>query len=513
MARSLQLPEAFPRPSTFPPRMIRSFRIRNHCRALVLLALFPSWLTSPAGAEDDPRPQAAVTKAPPTTMDTFTVEESAATKTHTLFMGADIAVDLDRDLYPVHDVVGSSWVVRINGRDRVISAKRAPLSLKITPSLKLTETGVNIVGFQKIPTFSFANDPSVKLTHGLNQSSMMNADLQAIASQAQARADTSANSALGGAAVLAGSDDQFSANALMTTAQFAYSNSHPTQLTTGPIKIPLPNKNAPSTTTSTTGSLVNPLADPALSVAPSPLSQFRNDTDSLNTGIVQNNANTAAHQTKNGDEPTGRLTNDGRDALEIAFEVQSGKSLQNPYVVTMTRFRSHAAKTGLIQNLVYAQSLHPIDKDLSHVDFIEEGFPNDYEIVDFQLHLYDNGVEVATNLAANRVELTRDEAFEYVKMEYLDSHRHDTVPATAAMGRMPAELTAALAAGKYRDPVYVRVSKDGLADEAYADPACTRLIADPLLEAVVKRVRFKPALAAGVPVEGNAALNLNQLAL
>ena len=65
----------------------------------------------------------------------------------------------------------------------------------------------------------------------------------------------------------------------------------------------------------------------------------------------------------------------------------------------------------MVQNLIYAEALHPIDEHLSHVHFVEEGFPFNYELVDFQLHIYNRGDEIATNIAADRVELTRDEAF------------------------------------------------------------------------------------------------------
>src|SRR5271155_4331229 len=47
------------------------------------------------------------------TMDKVVVYEN--TKTHTLFMGADFAVNLGKDLYPVRGVIGSSWVIDRNG--------------------------------------------------------------------------------------------------------------------------------------------------------------------------------------------------------------------------------------------------------------------------------------------------------------------------------------------------------------------------------------------------------------
>jgi hypothetical protein len=219
------------------------------------------------------------------------------------------------------------------------------------------------------------------------------------------------------------------------------------------------------------------------------------------------------NQSANGNEPTGRLATRGLDAMDIEFDIRSSKPLHNPYIVTMTRFRTSASKPGMVQNLVYAEALHPIDEHLSHVHFVEEGFPFNYELIDFQVHIYNRGEEIATNIAADRVELTRDEAFEYVKLEYIAAHPKDTLPAVPAMGKLPSDLPARLAQGEYAESFYVKVSKQGLAFEAYADAACTKRIDDPYLESVVKRIRFKPALSSGKAVEGACSLKLRQLAI
>jgi hypothetical protein len=166
-----------------------------------------------------------------------------------------------------------------------------------------------------------------------------------------------------------------------------------------------------------------------------------------------------------------------------------------------------------VQNLVYAKALNPIYSQISHVHFTEEGFPFNYELIDFQIHIYDQGLEVATNLAQDRVELTRDEAFEYVKSEYVGAHKGATLPAVAVMGNLPSDLPTKLNAGKYDKPIYVSVSKDGLATGAYTDPICRDKIDDPYLNSVIGRIRFKPALSSGKPVDGVTALDLNKLTI
>ena len=432
-----------------------------------------------------------VSRSSVTKMEAYTVDEKQSDKTHTLFMGADIAINLDKDLYRVRDVFGSNWVISINGQEKEISSRLAPVNLKITPNLKLTEVSATVVGFKRVPAYSYDNDPNVLLTKGLNMSASISADLMAVAQNAEHRIDTMTNKALPGANVFVGSDDQFSDAALMATAQHAYSN-----LNTRGIA---PGRGLPLASGSVGGGgdsldLGSASADPSVRAA-------------------EASAIGAIHQSENGNEPSGRIATRGLDAMDIEFDIRSAKPLHNPYVVTMTRFRTNNGKPGMVQSLVYAESLHPIDEHLSHVHFTETGFPFNYELVDFQLHIYNQGEEVATNIAANRLEMTRDEAFEYVKAEYVGAHPKDTLPAVPAMGRMPADLHAVLASGKYADSFYVRVSRDGLADGAYADAACTRRIDDPYLDQVVRRVRFKPALNVGKPVDGVASLTLGKLAI
>jgi hypothetical protein len=269
-------------------------------------------------------------------------------------------------------------------------------------------------------------------------------------------------------------------------AKFAYSDSHPTKVSKYG---PLPNPTAPSA-----------MGDPL-------------DLGDGGAGEAEFFAAGALNQTTNGNEPPGKLATQGLDALEVEFDITAPKPLYNPYVVTIARYHTPGAKPDEIQSLVYARALDPIDKRLYHVQFSEDGFPFNYELKDFQLHIYNRGLEVATNISPNRVELTRDEAFEYVKMEYLGSHRGSTLPAVPAMGQLPADLPTRLAAGKYAETFYVRVSKDGVPGDVFADAACTKKVDDPYLVTLLGRVRFKPALAEGKPIEAVAPLNLNKLTI
>lgn len=358
-----------------------------------------------------------------------------APKEYTLFMGANISVDVDKGVYPVRDVNGSAWVVDINGQEKVVSGKEGPINLKIVPFLKLTEASATIADFKREGAYTYANDPSVKLTRGLSQAAGVGASYQAAANQANAINPSLINSA------------------------------------------------AADTSTSTTTSI-----------------------------MAQNTSGDASQSAQAGAVASvafqGKQEESGFDAMSVDFQISSQKPIQDPYIVTMTRFHPKESEPGTIQSLVYAKALDPIGANPTKVHFSEEGFPQNYEVVEFQMHLYNGGVEVATNVAEKREVMTPDQAFEYVKRTYIETHKGDTLHAVPVMGEMPSDLASHLETGKYPGTIYVKVSKDGLADTAFSDIACSKKIEDSYLESIVRNIRFKPALEGGKPVEGVASVSL-----
>jgi hypothetical protein len=449
-----ELPNAHGLPHLKPMNPFRTRWCSDNAGLLKSLLAF-LLLVNPTGAS-----AAETSDEKPIVMDALSV---GAAKTHTLFMGADISVSLGGDLYPVKDVVGASWVLSIGGLEKLLSTKDANTNVKITPNLKLAEGSASIIGFTRMQTYSYANDPNVIITKRLTKAGMSTAMLQGVASDAQAYLETVGNRGLGPSSIFADADKQFGDKALMNLGSVGF-------------------KSTPGD-----GS-----QGPAIKYARQQLA-------------------VAVGNTKSEAEALGQPTTLGLDAMNVDFTISSAKPLYNPYVVTMTRFHPKGSKPGVVQNHIYAEALNPIDSHPQRVHFVEEGFPYDYELVEFQLHIYNRGVEIPTSLSDNRVDLTRDEAFEYVKIEYIDAHRDATLPPVAAMGKLPAELPTRLAAGDYGSPFYVKVSKEGLADEFFSDRGCKKRIEDPFLDSVVKDLRFKPALARGKAVPGIAEVNLGKL--
>ena len=380
-----------------------------------------------------------------------TADAHDAEKTYTLFMGENISVIQAGVLRPVRDVSGGSWVVGVNGQPVLVSSKDGPINMKMLPSLKLTDVSATISKLKSDRAYTFANDPSVKLTRSMNQAANLNAGAHAAANQATAV--------------------QMNAIANVTTGF---------------------NSGAAN---SAAGSAAHS------SAVQSTLSSGQSSTDAANNSPGSDLFFREANK-ESGDF----------DALDVSFEIAAGRPLNEPFIVVITKFHEIAAPAGTSRNLVYAKALDPIDGNATSVKFEQAGFPPGYQLQDVEIHLYNRGNEVATNVAPKRVSYTADEAFNYIKTTYVETHAGQTLPAFPVMiGKLPADLPGRLAAGKYAEKFFVKVSKDGMANESFVDDACSKKIEDPYLESIVRSVRFEPALAQGKPVEGTAPLNLTQL--
>lgn len=200
------------------------------------------------------------------------------------------------------------------------------------------------------------------------------------------------------------------------------------------------------------------------------------------------------------------------DAMRITFEVSSEQPLTNAYVVVLGQFHDKTDKPGTVANWFYAQPLSTINQDGRKITLLKTGFPPGFEALPFQVHLYNQGKEIATSVAPKRVSLTKEEAFTYANIEYLSANKKTSGPAKPCLGKLSPEAKSQITPEQYGQPYYVKVTKEGLPIAGYLDTNCSRK-ADDVINALIAQVRFYPALEKGKAVEGVAELKFPQLAL
>ena len=200
------------------------------------------------------------------------------------------------------------------------------------------------------------------------------------------------------------------------------------------------------------------------------------------------------------------------DAMKVTFEISADQPLNDPYVVILGQFREKGDKPNAVANWFYAQPLDSITTERRKITILKGGFPPGFETVDFQVHLYNRGKEIATDVAPKRVTLTSEEAHTYALIEYLGGNKGKSTTAKPFMGKLTREARANLSSEQIAQPYYVKVNKDGNPVAAFLDTDCTRPV-DETVGSLVAAVRFYPALERGKAVDGVAELKFNQLNL
>ncbi len=379
----------------------------------------------------------------------------AEPKTHVLYMGADVDV-LVKGLYcRVKSVSDASFIVRRKGEDVRVSVERGPVELRVKQTLKLTQASATIDKLAVDRAYTPANDPYRKFAR-----EQPGGGAGAAAALAQGRSNAASIAASGTGAI----NRQLVASGMLPSGSGAAAAAEATM---------------------------------AASAAAA-------DISANNAFLAQdsNANNVGAFVSRLQDELAKELF----DAVEIAFLVSSEKPLSDAYVVISAACQPPEAKPGTTQLWVYARSLGAVGPRPQKVRIKQGGFPPGFKLERVQIYLFSQGEELATNVSSKRVDLTFDEAFQYVCLDYLSSHKGASVPAAPIMGRLPPGWRQRLAAEQAARPLFIKVSREGRPLGAFTDDACTQSVTDAYLASLIGEIRFTPALEQGRAVAGIARL-------
>ena len=377
--------------------------------------------------------------------------EGGADKSHVLFMGVDVAVEHEKMFRRVREVSGSSWVVNVGGRPEFIPTARKALNLKIEQSLKLTEATATLANLKTERAYLPGSDPKMESMRTQLHLGAFTTERQMVAERELSR--------------------EFNRAAWTTT-------------------------------------LEDESLSPRLAPPPDPVKMM--DDMAQAADFAQGQMTTQQFNQAIADE---QLKKELFDAISIEFEISAPKPLPNPYMIVVAQFREKGAPPSTARNWIYAQVLDYVDETPRPVQIRRGGLPLGYELDRVTVHIYDQGREVATNVSPKRVELTREEAFQYIVIEHIGNNKGKTLPAAPVMVTVTPELKARLGAGEGQQVYYVTVSKDGLVSEVFEDEAYSKKVADAFFTAAVKRIWFKPALENGKPVESKTPVDVTKLLL
>lgn len=383
--------------------------------------------------------------------------KTAPAKTHVLFMGADLDVQRDRKFYRVENVTGSEFRIKVGKREVFVPTRNRSTTLKVGHGLKLSAASVQLDGLQGGPSYTPANDPVRKFN--------------------------AASGAAGGAAAVR---DLAHGRMIELSLEATYAAMSANASSAG---------SAPATQAAAVGAEAK--FQDALQQAAAADSLLKHSSQ-YNTGLYA-------------DQMQKELAEGNYDAMEVSFKISSPVELDDPHMVILFKFQQRDARPGEEGMLIHAKELDPIGPKPKYIRVREGGLPRGFKYLDCEVHIFNRGEEVATNVSSKRVELTRDEARQYIVIEHIGANKGTTVPAAAVPGTVPPARLKALSLDQLNRTYYARVARDGSLIGVFADESCSLRLDDEATVAAAGEVFFKPALYEGRPVEGIVRLRLGEI--
>jgi hypothetical protein len=407
---------------------------------------------------------------------------NAEAKPYVLYMRTDVAVELDKKLYPIKDVSGRDFIISVGGQKEAVPMGGGQHRIEFKYLLTLAPATASLTGLKTERTYTPGTDPRMVRQR---EAAMTNAVL-------------GDNRALAEANFIKNFQGGF----------FGYPERAGSLVSRGNVGGP----GGAGQTSASVGMAMGQAS--AGNAAPDP--SMDDKATAAFSSMTQSEAMMSSDLGQVGGS-RGRAESDLAkqlfDAVAISFEVSSKVFLEKPYLVVTTRFHEKDAKPGEVCSGVFAKALDSIGTHPTRIEVLHGGFPPGFELDELQVHLYNEGKEVPTDVAQKRVPLTREEAFEYLKIDYFRGHKGETMPATPAVGR-PERLELARLMPKQREAAYfVQVDKTGHpVGGVYIDEECSQP-AEEAVAVLAAPVRYYPALNQGKAVDGVARLIFTHLDL
>jgi hypothetical protein len=199
----------------------------------------------------------------------------------------------------------------------------------------------------------------------------------------------------------------------------------------------------------------------------------------------------------------------GSTEVELRFEVSSPTPLEKPYIVVVANYGS-LSKPNEVARQISAREFPHIDSRPVKVKMSHAASLNGLPFRKFDIALFANDQEVATNLSEKRMALTREQAFQFFLIDYLSAHKGATLPPTAVLMTPRAEFRRQVDKTDTDYTLHAKVDKMGNVLEMSADPEKNQNL-PASVESALKHVRFMPALEKGTPIDGQLKIRIADL--
>lgn len=192
--------------------------------------------------------------------------------------------------------------------------------------------------------------------------------------------------------------------------------------------------------------------------------------------------------------------------VELAFDVSSPEPIENAYLVVVANYTGGDK----VARQISTRELKLIDSHPRRIKLVHPAALSGLDFKKFDIGLYANGQEVATNLSEKRMPLTATQAYQFFLIDYLSKHPGANTPPAAMLMTPRTEFRKQINNADTNQPIYATVDKSGAVLAVSTDEAGAQKLPSSLASAL-ENVRFLPALQNGTPVEGRVKITLAQL--
>ena len=193
------------------------------------------------------------------------------------------------------------------------------------------------------------------------------------------------------------------------------------------------------------------------------------------------------------DRMQGATGEGGHDVMELSFQLSSPLSVADAYVVVMGAIRQ-GDEHGVV---TFHQPVGSIGPEPRKIKIRKTGFQPGFTIEEVKLHVYTHGKELATNLSERAVEMTREQAREFLLLSHIADHPVESVSSTPVWTLAPTALLAAKSAREFDYPLIATVDADGSLLSIHESESDARAFLTEIEETADLRTRTTPGLPTG----------------
>ena len=204
-----------------------------------------------------------------------------------------------------------------------------------------------------------------------------------------------------------------------------------------------------------------------------------------------------------------RQDKDTADTFQVTFEISSPVEIQDGFAVLMTVMRP-AGPNPTPVNLYAFRELPRVGPKPRRVTLSHGRLPLGFTVDDYEIHIYTNERELATNLSRNRLAVSRLEAHQFLVLQRALRNRHRDIPAEVVHALLPADNRVEIPEALATRSAEVEIGADGRVTEVRIPPGGSAE-EDARLEALMRSTLFYPTLRAGKPAESTLAFSLAEL--